>query len=317
MRIVLAALLLLVQASPAHADATVTVTLNQQGHDLAAELGFSVPELIAHAEARIDELYRISRIDQLLRAFADTAAFSQRGLGADYNGDVAIGTTNALAGSVINLAGLAGVNLSRWDRPRWTVFASGFYQKTTVHNLEGRLLTLAAHAQLQLVQPTPRATVRWTGLAATTGLEYTRWSIGDAGTIVSRFTAQGPAERATVQMDSEGTLDVLTSTFSVPLEVTTGVRFFNVLTLYAGGGTSLTTGSATITAQLDSVLSINSDHLPVGTAVITGSGENTPSTLAVHAIAGLGIHTRHARVFLQGGVTPDERSVMLALRMVP
>ncbi|HEX5062370.1 MAG TPA: hypothetical protein VFV99_23525, partial [Kofleriaceae bacterium] len=154
----------LAHASVASGDATVTVTLNQQGERLASDLGLSVPDLISTAEARIDELYRVSRIEELLRAVGNTAAFAQRGLGADYDldagdifvgaaaagvhGDVAIGTTNTLlGGSIVNFSLLAGANLQRWHHARWTVFASGFYEATTIHGLEGHLLTLGAHTQ--------------------------------------------------------------------------------------------------------------------------------------------------------------------------
>lgn len=324
--------LVLAQAAIVHADASVEVTLNDQGRRLAADLGLSVPELIAHAEARIDELYRVSRIEHLLRAFADTAAFAQRGLGADYdvdardifvgaagtgvNGDIAVGSTNKWVGTIANVTILAGVNLGRWNQPRWTVFANGFYQTTTVRGLEGHLLTLGSHVQYQVIPATRPGRARWTGIAATTGLEYARWTVGTASSLESHFTAQGPIEHATVHMSSTGTLDVLTTTYSIPLEVTTGVRFFEVLALYTGGGVALTTGDSTITAELDSVLSINSDHLPVGDAVITGSGENTPSAASVHGLAGLAIHTRHVRVFVQGAAAPGELSLGIGLRVV-
>lgn len=326
--------LCLANAATARGDATVTVMLNQQGEDLAEDLGLSVPELIATAEARIDELYRVSRIDQLLRAFANTAAFAQRGLGSDYDvdpgdifvgvaaagvhGDVAIGTTNTLlGGSIVNFSVLAGANLARWDQPRWTAFASGFYESTTVHGLDGHLLTLGAHAQYQLVQPTRKAAARWTGVAATAGLEYARWTVGTSSSLESHFDARGPAEHATVHMSSTGTLDVLTKTLSVPLEVTTGARLLGVVSLYTGGGVALTTGDSSIAAELNSVLSINKDRLPVGTAVITGTGENAPSTATAYALGGIAIHTRHARVFLQGALASGELSVALGLRIVP
>ncbi|HEX5059305.1 MAG TPA: hypothetical protein VFV99_08100, partial [Kofleriaceae bacterium] len=91
----------------------------------------------------------------------------------------------------------------------------------------------------------------------------------------------------------------------------------DVLSLYGGGGLVLTTGDSTITAQLDSQLSINADMLPVGNATITGSGDSGPSAATVHALVGAMIHTRHARIFLQGAFAPDELSVSLGLRMVP
>ncbi|NVB83395.1 MAG: hypothetical protein HOV81_33795, partial [Kofleriaceae bacterium] len=77
----------------------------------------------------------------------------------------------------------------------------------------------------------------------------------------------------------------------------------------------ITTGNSTITAQLNSVLSINSDHIPVGDAVITGSGENSASPVTVHALAGFEVHTRHVRVFLQGAFAPSEIAAALGLRL--
>src|SRR5689334_897648 len=139
-----AALALAVVAAPrlAGADASVDVTLNPDGEKLATRLGVSVPELIAQYEAKIDELYKVTGLPGLLEAFGDTASFSQRGLGVDYDidagdvvvgftaagvhGDVAIGTTNELlGGSVINYQLMGGVNLGRWGHSRWSVFGNG------------------------------------------------------------------------------------------------------------------------------------------------------------------------------------------------
>jgi len=152
---------------------------------------------------------------------------------------------------------------------------------------------------------------------ATTGLEYATWTVGTAtgGSIESHFTATGTNGFKTVHMSSTGTLDVDITTLSVPLEVTTGIRLLDTFTLYGGGGLDLTTGSSTVVAQLDSVLSINADNLPVGNAVITGSGSSTPSAVSVHGIVGLEIHTRHVRVALQGAFAPGETAVNLGLRV--
>jgi hypothetical protein len=238
---------------------------------------------------------------------------------AGIHGDVAIGTTNELlGGSIINYSAQAGVNLGRWQQPRWTVFGSGFYQTQTIHGLTGHLLTLGGHVQYQAVTARGGEGARWTGVAATTGLEYARLTMGTSrepgASIEGHFTAAGPEEHATIHMSSTGTLDVLTSTVTIPVEVTTGVRLGGVFSIYGGGGLDITTGSSTITAQLNSVLSINHDHLPVGDAVITGSGESSPSPVTVHALTGLEVHTRHVRVFLQGAFAPGETAAALGMR---
>jgi hypothetical protein len=327
-------LAVLAHADAARADSSVVVTLNAQGEQLASDLGLSVPDMIQTARAKIDELYKVSRLGDLLRGFADTAAMAQRGLGVDYDpdpgdilfgasggaihGDVAIGTTNdLLGGSIVNFAVMTGVNLGRWNHPRWTVFANGFYEATTIRDLDGTLLTLGAHVQYRVVPPTSPSRARWLGVVATTGLEHASWTVGTAtgGSIESHFTAQGTNGFKTIHMSSTGTLDVDISTITVPLEITTGVRFLDTIAIYGGGGVDLTTGSSTVVAQLDSVLSINADQLPVGNAVITGSDSNSPNALSVHALVGLAVHTRHVRVALQGLFAPGETAVNIGLRL--
>ena len=222
-------LTVLAHAGAAGADSSVTVTLNAQGEQLASDLGFSIADMIATTRLKIDELYKVSRLPGLLRGFADTAAIAQRGLGVDYDpdsgdiligataggihGDVAIGTTNdLLGGSIVNFAAMSGVNLGRWNHPRWTVFASGFYESTTIVDLDGTLLTLGAHVQYRLVPQTSPSRARWMGVLATTGLEYATWTVGTAtgGSIESHFTAEGTNGFKTIHMSSTGTVLMLT-----------------------------------------------------------------------------------------------------------
>lgn len=328
--------LLLATASTARADSSVEITLNAEGQALADQIGFSAPDLIATSKTKIDELYRLSQFPRLLTAFADTAATAQAGLGVDYDpdandiligasaggihGDVAIGTTNELlGGSILNFAVMTGVNLGRWNHPRWTVFGNGFYEATTIHDLDGTLLTMGAHVQYRVLPPTRPGHVRWTGLSATSGLEYASWTVGTAtgGSIESHYVVMGSKDRASIHMSSTGTLDVDVTTVRVPLEVSTGVRFFDVIALYAGGGLDLTTGTSEIVAQLTSALSINADNLPIGTAVITGSESDAPTPVTAHAFGGFAIHGRHVRVSFQGLISPDELAVSFGLRVSP
>jgi hypothetical protein len=332
-------LLVLVLATSARADSSssVTVMLNEEGMTAARRLNVSIPELTQRAHDRIEELYKVARLDELLNAFADTGSFAQRTLGVDYDvdandilvglaiagvhADIAIGTENTLlGGSIININAMTGVNLGRWAHPRWTVFANGFYETTTIRGLTGHLLTLGSHAQYQVVRGRDRGTLRWTGVALTTGLEYSRWSIGEVqGTpIESHFTAEGNAggavERYTIHMFSTGRLDVTSKTLTIPVEATTGVRLRRVFSLYGGGGIDVTSGSSEIVAQLDTTLTYTAERIPIGTAVIIGSGENGPSTLSAHALAGFALHTRRVRAFIQGAVAPGELSIAIGTR---
>jgi hypothetical protein len=322
---------MLAVSAVAHAQATVSVTLNDEGQRLAQRLQRSVSELIGQYEAKIDELYKISRIDALLASFGDTSAFAQRTLGVDYdidagdivvgftaagvNGDVAIGTTNELiGGSIINYSVMGGMNLARFGQQRLSVFANGFYKTTAVRGLVGHLLTLGTHVQYQAIPARKRGAVMWTGLAVTSGLEFANLTMGTESSIESHFTAEGVNENITIHMSSTGQLDVLSRTYTVPLEVTSGVRFGGVFAIYAGGGLTVTGGNSTVSASLDGVLSYTANRIPVGTAHIEGQGEHGPNTLNAYALAGLAAHTRHVRVFVQGATGSGELGVNVGLR---
>lgn len=318
-------------ARTASAESAIELMLNQQGQDLAQEIGLDVPAFVEQSRQRIDELYRLSRTGELLSAFANVAAFAQRGVGVDYDpdprdilfgatatgfqGDIAIGdSASSFAGSSINAAAMVGVNLGRWNHPRWTVYANGFYLDTTVRSLGGNLLTLGAHAQVRVVEPRAPGPARWMGVVVTTGLEYASWVVGNAQELDVHFSVMGSLESKGVHMFSNGTLEVDVQTVGVPVEVSTAVRLGNVVTPYAGAGLELATGSSDVTIALDSVLTVNDERTPIGTARITGSDSRAPDAIKVHAFAGLQFHTRHVRIAAQTAVQDGAFSVALGVR---
>ena len=308
--------------SVGHAD--VQVRLNPQGEQLAAEFGLTPADLATQMSDQIDLLYRVTRIEELLHSFSNTAAFSTRGLGASYDvdsgdrfigvtvagihGDVGLGVVNKyLAGSLIDLALTAGINI----RDRWTVFAGGGYWETELYGVKGDLFSLGAHVQYQLVPGRGHPNARWTGLAVTTGLDHVRLNVGRADTIKSRFKIG----TRSIHMESVGDLTIETRTISVPLEVSTGVRFGRVFGVYVAGGLDLATGTTEITAALESQLSMFKDNpVPLGEATIEAKGSSSPSSLTAHALAGLELHTTHFRLFTQSVVAPGQLGVALGIR---
>lgn len=311
-------------------DSMVTVMLNAQGQQLAQQFGQSEQQMLDKVKAGIDDIYQTAHIQNLLQAFANTTAFSDRGLGVAYivdpgdilvgvsatgalSSDVALGSGTFVGGAIVNLGVTAGVNLGRWDHPAWTVFANGFYESQTVHGLDGHLTTTGAHVQRKVVP----ASGRWIGVDATAGLEYARWTIGEAMPIHTHFTVTGAnGQKKTIDYLAAGTLDVRADTYSLPLEVTTGV-LLGALGLYGGGGLDVTLGSSDINAVLDGNLTINTEMTPIGTAKITASGSDGPSPVSAHALAGLEVHTRHVRFFVQGAIAPSQEAVTLGLRIAP
>ena len=123
-----------------------------------------------------------------------------------------------------------------------------------------------------------------------------------------------PNEDITIHMSSTGALDVLSRTYTVPLEATTGVRFGGVFAVYGGTGVTVTGGNSTVSASLDGVLSYTAKQVPVGTAHIEGTGEHGPNMLNAYALAGIGLHTRHVRAFVQGVYGSGELGVNIGTR---
>lgn len=312
----------LCSTSVGHAD--VQVRLNEQGEQLAAELGLTPDDLATQMTDQIDLLYRVTRIEDLLHAFSNTTAFATRGLGASYDvdsgdrfigvtvagihGDVGLGVANKyLAGSLINLALTAGVNI----KERWTVFAGAGYWQTELYGVKGDLFSLGAHVQYQLLPGRGHPNARWTGLAVTTGLDHVRLNVGRADTIKSRFKIG----TRSIRMESVGDLTIEARTVSVPIEVSTGVRLGRLFGIYVAGGIDLTTGTTTITAALESQISMfKEDPVALGEATIEAEGSSSPSSLTAHVLGGLELHTKHFRLFTQGVIAPGQLGVALGMR---
>src|SRR5262249_3389266 len=148
--------------------------------------------------------------------------------------DAGLSTDKPLSATVINYAVIGGVNLGRWDHPRFTIYANGSYAPTPIRGLTGSLLSGRAHVQHKAVAASAPSNARWTGVDVTTGLEYAHWSIGLASSLETHIVIMGSTGEEYVHMSCTGTLSVLAETFTVPVEVSTGVRFLDVIGLYAG-----------------------------------------------------------------------------------
>lgn len=322
MRRVLIAAVLGLSTSIGHAD--VEVRLNPQGEQLAAEFGLTADDLAQQMSDQIDLLYRVTGIEKLLHAFSNTAAFSTRGLGASYDvdagerfvgltvsgihGDIGIGVVNKyLAGSLIDVALTAGFNF----KDRWTVFAGASYWETELYGVKGDLFSIGAHVQYRLLDGRGHPKARWTGLAVTTGLDHVRLNVGRADEIKSRFKIG----TRSIQMSSVGDLIVESRTVSVPIEVSTGVRLGRVFGLYIAGGLAFTGGTTTITAALESQLSMFKDNpVPLGEATIEAEGSSSPSSVTAHALGGVELHTKHFRMFAQGVIASGQEGIAAGVR---
>ena len=328
---ILAAACVLAASATARADVGVELQLNASGQALARRLGITSSELQQRIRAQVDQLFAADHVATFLEAFADAAAFSGHGIGVDYacpcdvvvglSGAGALATDDQLGGSdqlargvAANLALTAGVGLARWGAPRVTLFANGFYHGDGTAGFDGSVASAGAHVQVQLVLPQARnAAVRWRGVAVTTGLELTRWTLGAARPVSQDFTVRGGSMTADVSLASNGRFDVAATTFALPVELSTGLQLAKILGFYVGAGADLDLGSATLAAAQRGTVTDASDRA-LGTVAVTGTASHAASPLVARALAGTELELGQFVLFAQVEAAPSLASVGVGLR---
>jgi hypothetical protein len=338
MRRVLIVVILMFPAA-ALAQPAVTVTLSPQGQTLATTLGLSPTDLSSRIQSQVSTAYDTANINQFLRSFADATTFAQHGLGVDYmslpgsfmlgvGGQVALATDGDLsesqrptAGFAANFSIMLGLNLKEWGHPRWTMYVNGFYENGATDRLNGAITTAGAHVQYRLVDPQVdqgfgAAVVRWTGIDLTSGVEFTRWSMTSNDTITTDVPVQGAQTSADIELDSTGKFNLASTALTVPIEVTTGLRIIELVSIYAGIGFDVTAGKASLDANLNGTLK-TSDGTNVGTVTIVGGGNNTASPGNFRGLAGVQLNLWALKIFSQVNVAPEPAaSLAFGVRLV-
>lgn len=307
--------------SLSRADTAVAVQLSPEGEQLAQQIGVSPAELAALVKARVDDAYSTANIGDFLEAFTDATSFSARGIGVDYAsaprgliaglaanlafaGDENVRSDDRpTAGLAANLAVMVGMNLGEWKLPRWTVFANGFYRNAATERLDGNITSAGAHVQYTVIPPAASdgtgTFLRWIGVSATTGIEFTRWKLGTGDDVLSTdFTVGSGGNETSLILDSSGRLDLTSTAVTIPLEATTGMRIALLATLYVGVGLDVTIGRSTVHARLDGMLH-TTDNRNMGTVAITGDGSNNGSPGSARVLAGLQVNLWKVKLFVQ------------------
>jgi hypothetical protein len=243
-----------------------------------------------------------------LQAFSDAAVLSSHGLGVDYvsapeslivgiagnaaaaNGDLSA-IDHPIGGLAANVAVMAGLNLSTFQLPRWTVYGSGFYRSDTVDGIDGTITNAGAHVQYALVTPGAGQVARWTGVQVTTGLELTRWTLGTAKAMGTSFSIDGQR----LAYDMTGHFQLASNSLTVPVELSTGVRVA-VISVYGGVGVDVTQGQGTIDAMVTGPLT-DGQGRHLGTATITGHDSQGASPLSPRAFGGVQLDAWKLKIF--------------------
>ena len=321
-----------------HAQSAVTVMLSPQGQALAMQAGITEMDLQGRIKDQVDSAYDTANINKFLRSFGDATSFAQRGLGVDYmsvpgsfmiglGAQVGVSSTDELTtaqrptngGTAVNASLMIGYNLKDAGHPRWTLFANGFYENGSTNALSGKIATGGFHVQVKLVEPevdqgVGAAIVRWGGIDLTTGIEFTRWSFGANKTISQGLTVQGIDQQLT--LDSMGKFDLTSTAGTIPIELTTGLRIVELVSLYVGAGFDVTGGKSTVDADLTGTLT-TPDKTNIGTVHITETGNNTSSPGQFRGLAGVQVNLWKLKVYSQVNVSQlPAASIGFGVRLV-
>jgi hypothetical protein len=322
--------LVLVAAVPT-ARADIQVTINQT---FADQTGISKESVETQIRDELDRLFQVYRVKDYVRSFGDAQAFTTRGLGVDYGSNVRFAEigfaanvavngnqalfdkdpqTQPLGGLAPNLTAMAGVNLDFTGLPV-TVFANYFKSSGSLTGLGVKLENFGAHAQLKLLGPRREgmlsALVRWGGIDITTGVDYGRMRLSLGRDLSRRIPIRnGMQTVADVNLMAMGTFLMDARTWSIPLEVTTNLRFLYVLSAYGGAGFDWQFGGGSdMRVDLDSTLigEIPSQNASanVGTAHVIATESAAPSAGRVRGLVGLQANLWLLKIFGQLNLIP-------------
>ncbi len=325
-------------STAARAQSAVTVTLTPDGNALATQLGLQPSDLANKIQSDVNDIYQTNNVGGFLRGFANAVSFSNRGLGVDYvsmphdfmigvaanvaasSPDYLTGTDKPTAGLAPNFGIMLGTNLRGFDYPRWTLFANGFYEKAATSELSGHLTSFGAHLQYRLIEPQADGgaaiALRWIGVDVTSGFEYTKWTLGAEQQIPSDLPITGSQGSADLTMTSTGTFNLAATTYTVPVDISTGLRIVELVSVYAGGGADFTTGTAKINANLTGDIKTG-DGREVGMSAITVNGSNTGAPVLLRGFGGVQLNLWKLKLSVQATVSQEPAvSLNAAIRMV-
>lgn len=284
-----AALGLVLTTSPAQAvDLSIEVKLADGAQAFADRLGITTAMIEAPMRKVVVDYFQANRIGEFLREMGEGQSFTNRGLGVDYASDfdaVMLGAAGNFAfnrdssleptggdqfikfGRGLNVTVMAGLNLEMFGLAPITLYTNYFFLKHRYGPFEGRSNNFGLHMQLQLFRPAAKSVLeqlfRWGGFDITTGVEQEKgvlWLEQQRLSGAVPYPVQPGQPATSVRIDASGEISFYTRAINIPIEVSTNLRLFHILSLYAGLGYDIKVASAVngymdasmdLTAQVD------------------------------------------------------------------
>jgi hypothetical protein len=165
--------------------------------------------------------------------------------------------------------------------------------------------------------------VRWGGIAITTGFDRARMRLSLEKSF-SRVIpiAAGGRDVAQVAVDSTGSFALESRSWSIPLELTTNLRFLYVLTAYGGVGYDFQLGGGSdmnvnLSGTMSGTVIGQTAAVPLGNAQVIATEQADPSPGKFRGIVGVQANFWFVKLFTQLNLVPDPfvASVALGVRL--
>ena len=142
---------------------------------------------------------------------------------------------------------------------RLVVSVNGMYVGGKTGPFEADLYNLGGHLQVKLIRPPHKGVVEWGGLDVTTGYELSSYAL--------HLTQALPVDAEGLRWDAVGNFDVVSTSETIPIEVSTNLRVF-VVSAYVGLAgdlrrTAYATGDLSLAGPL--LFTKNSQEKEIGT----------------------------------------------------
>lgn len=262
----------------------------------------------ADMEAEINKRFQLNKLSDYMQQMSNAQTISHKGQGVSYATEHSLfvvggsfgggfNTTSGFdfdpkggvppIGVGIQASGMVGLSLSRFPLPqigpidlkKLTLFVNYFsYSNDSLFNGLGlKTNTFGIHAQYKLIDGKNIGGIgvlNWGGLLITSGLDVSNNTISYKGNQGVGINSGG--QTYTWVSASTSTLSIESSSFSIPIEVSTNVRLLYVLSFFVGTGFDVNFGNskmaANITGPITDVLGAT-----VGNATLVASDEKGPS----------------------------------------
>ena len=224
----------------------------------------------------------------------------------------------------VSLSLMLGISLKKFDVPnlfkKFNVYANAFYLSFDIpiqesdYEIEVKNLNLGLNIQYTLCEATAKflGTVKWNGLKVGSGLNY-QSSLIALPTIQFSFVESeldiNLADREPVSLISSYDFNLIVGTdsklFTIPSDISTGIRLFYFLTLYIGLGMDFIFGSTNLNLDNQSSLTTTYIHndvsMPVHRAgtILTVDVSRAPLAFNFRLFGGVQLEIWSCKLFTQ------------------